>query len=143
MKFGLLRKRNYEKVFCEPVTYYLQITFLDNMIVFESCHCPIWMVESIFFRKQLKICFSRNISRGLWLYLPLEQKCYNEIDIWEKVFKNGLSKFCGRQPLKSLLSLLCPIVSAKTSIKDVWQIPKYHSNKCPYSEFFWSVFSFI
>ena len=106
MKFGLLRKWNYEKVFCEPVTYYLQITFLDNMIVFESCHCPIWMVESIFFRKQLKICFSRNISRGLWLYLPLEQKCYNEIDIWDKVFKNGLSKFCGRQPLKKLLSPL-------------------------------------
>ena len=30
---------------------------------------------------------------------------------WDKVFKGGLSKFCGRQPLKNLLSLflnICP-----------------------------------
>ena len=85
--------------------------FFDNMIAFESWHYPIWMVESIFFRKQLKICFSRYISRGLWLCLPLEQKCYNEIDIWDKVFKNGLSKFCGRQPLKSLFSPLLNTLS--------------------------------
>ena len=26
----------------------------------------------------------------------------NSNDIWDKVFKNGLSKICGRQPLKNL-----------------------------------------
>ena len=25
-----------------------------------------------------------------------------EINIWDKVFKNGPNKFCGRQPLKNL-----------------------------------------
>ena len=25
---------------------------------------------------------------------------------WDKVFKSGLRKFCGRQPLKNVLSLL-------------------------------------
>ena len=32
-------------------------------------------------------------------------------DIWDKVFKNGLIKFCGRQPLKNLLSPLLNIWS--------------------------------
>ena len=26
----------------------------------------------------------------------------NHSNIWDKVFKNGLSKICGRQPLKNL-----------------------------------------
>ena len=31
--------------------------------------------------------------------------------IWDKVFKNGLGKFCGRQPLKNLLSPLLNTLS--------------------------------
>ena len=31
--------------------------------------------------------------------------------IWNKVFKSGLSKFCGRQPLKHLLSPLLNTLS--------------------------------
>ena len=31
--------------------------------------------------------------------------------IWDKVFKSGLSKFCGRQPLKNLLSPLLNTLS--------------------------------
>ena len=27
--------------------------------------------------------------------------------IWDKVFKSGLSKFCGRQPLKNLRDMVC------------------------------------
>ena len=33
------------------------------------------------------------------------------INNWEKIFKSGLSKFCGRQPLKSLLSPLLNTLS--------------------------------
>ena len=29
--------------------------------------------------------------------------------IWDKVFKNGPSKICGRQPLKNLKSMVCLI----------------------------------
>ena len=34
--------------------------------------------------------------------LPIYQisQSTNILDIWDKVFKSGLSKFCGRQPLK-------------------------------------------
>ena len=32
-------------------------------------------------------------------------------DIWGKIFKSGLSKFCGRQPLKNLLSPLLNTLS--------------------------------
>ena len=28
--------------------------------------------------------------------------CYTVRNIWDKVFKSGLSKFCGRQPFKNL-----------------------------------------
>ena len=33
-------------------------------------------------------------------YLIFSDK--RKLDIWDKVFKGGLSKFCGRQPLKNL-----------------------------------------
>ena len=33
------------------------------------------------------------------------------INIWNKVFKSGLRKFCGRQPLKNLLSPLLNTLS--------------------------------
>ena len=32
-------------------------------------------------------------------------------NIWDKVFKSGLSNFCGRQPLKNLLSPLLNTLS--------------------------------
>ena len=43
------------------------------------------------------ICFLKRVSMSI--------TCVKNIvsvdrDIWEKVFKNGLSKVCGRQPLK-------------------------------------------
>ena len=31
--------------------------------------------------------------------------------VWDKVFKGGLSKFCGRYPLRKLLSLLLNTLS--------------------------------
>ena len=31
------------------------------------------------------------------------ERIFNDSDIWDKVFKNGLSKVCGRQPLRILL----------------------------------------
>ena len=33
------------------------------------------------------------------------------IILWSKVFRSGLSKFCGRQPLKNLLSTLLSTLS--------------------------------
>ena len=39
------------------------------------------------------------ICIGYWL-------TYINLNIWDKVFKSRLSKFCGRQPLKNLLSPL-------------------------------------
>ena len=29
------------------------------------------------------------------------ERIFNDSDIWDKVFKNGLSKVCGRQPLRN------------------------------------------
>ena len=42
-----------------------------------------------------------------WLKTLIQPKGF----IWDKVFKSGLSKFCGRQPLKSLLSPLLNTLS--------------------------------
>ena len=38
--------------------------------------------------------------------------------IWEKVFKNGLSKFCERHPLKNLLSPLLKTLSRISTVED-------------------------
>ena len=36
-------------------------------------------------------------------------RCSNKvIDIWDKVFKNGTSKICGREPLKNLMGYGLP-----------------------------------
>ena len=45
------------------------------------------------------------------------------INIWGKVFKNGLNKFCGRQPLKNLLSPLVNTLS-HVSLKHQKLTPK-------------------
>ena len=37
-----------------------------------------------------------------WLAQPFTQAINTSIIIWDKVFKNGPSKICGRQPLKNL-----------------------------------------
>ena len=29
------------------------------------------------------------------------ERIFHDSDIWDKVFKNGLSKICGRQPLRN------------------------------------------
>ena len=36
----------------------------------------------------------------------LKKGLVKQCNIWGKVFKSGLSQFCGRQPLKNLLSPL-------------------------------------
>ena len=48
------------------------------------------------------------------------------ITIWDKVFKSGLSKFCGRQPLKNLKRyglpqiLLGPLLN---TLSHIWVVP--------------------
>ena len=76
------------------------------------------------------------VKFGCNTYLGCCQK--SMMEIWDKVCKSGLNKFCGRQPLKNLPSPLLNILShlfsltfftenvqLKTSIRDVWKDPKY------------------
>ena len=45
------------------------------------------------------------------VYLFYDIHIYVPIDIWDKLFKSGVSKFCGRQPLKNLLTPLLNTLS--------------------------------
>ena len=47
-------------------------------------------------------------SKNIKTYWEMLQKLVNFMDIWVKVFKNGPSKICGRQPLKNLNPYLKP-----------------------------------
>ena len=44
--------------------------------------------------------------------------------IWDKAFKSGLSKFCGRQPLKNLLSPLLNTLSHFPLLKPFFRLGK-------------------
>ena len=48
-------------------------------------------------------CFFRNFRnfRGFHDFRVFDLGGFHNFIIWVKVFKNGLSKICGRQPLKS------------------------------------------
>ena len=37
----------------------------------------------------------------------LPERLTNDSDIWDKVFKNGTSEICGRQPSKNLKGHVC------------------------------------
>ena len=41
----------------------------------------------------MRRCYTHTLHRLIIVYLS---------QVWDKVFKSGLSKFCGRQPLKNL-----------------------------------------
>ena len=45
--------------------------------------------------------------------------------IWDKVFKRRLSKFCGRQTLKNLIS---PLLNTLLHISDIGQIIDTHKD---------------
>ena len=63
--------------------------------------------NKVFFTKQTnpehRKYSSNNMSR---LSATNTKVAKQQNDIWDKVFKSGPSKFCGRQPLKNLLSPL-------------------------------------
>ena len=44
------------------------------------------------------------------------ERIFNDSDIWDKVFKNGLSKVCGRQPLNNL-KLYCGLPKQTISLQ--------------------------
>ena len=45
--------------------------------------------------------------------------------IWGKVFKNGPSKICGKQPLKNCLSRPYPFKFFKDCLPQILSIPEY------------------
>ena len=68
-------------------------------------------------------CSSKKNGLTYWHFYQVFHKCWN---IWDKVFKSGPSKICGRQPLKNLKgwSLLVTLVS-NCSFTECW--PEGHS----------------
>ena len=58
----------------------------------------------LFYRSHASNDFGQSVtSRSFFWHLFITQ---GDMGIWDKVFKNELRKFCGRQPFKNLLSPL-------------------------------------
>ena len=54
-----------------------------------------------------------------------DSRCGRENHKWDKVLKNGPSKICGRQPLKSLLG---PFLNTLSQMRFTLQIPENTKN---------------
>ena len=76
---------------------------------------PLFTIE-----EKLSACFYalNEIMKFDWHWFTVNIYNYH---MWDKVFKSGLSKFYGRQPLKNLLSPLLNTLSHISKIKSNWK----------------------
>ena len=67
----------------------------------------------ILFEKVINLQYKSRDWKGVYMRPDLKFR-FAIKKIWDKVFKSGLSKFCGRQPLKNSLSPLLNTLSHMT-----------------------------